>query len=180
MSRTKHDYPALRLEYIQTDISIRELCKKHDIANWSTVNEMKRKQGWDADREKFKISATGREIESLTASRMADVVAIHSELLLAVRTAIRRFINDLNRTENPQPVSARDLMGLIDKFLLLTGQPTARTESTNLDVHDFGGLLRGAPPELLRELAELARANGAGAGPVGRGPLIQLEGTRPS
>jgi hypothetical protein len=179
MSRTKHDYVALRLEYIQTpDLSIRELCKRHGITNWSTVNEMKRKQKWDEDREKLKTQASEIEISHLVDERMKQVAAIHGELLLAVQQAVRRYINDLADKDKPG-VSARDLMGLIDKFLLLTGQATSRSESKQtLDVHDFGGLLAGAPPALLRELAELARENGAGAQPVGRGPLIVLEGTR--
>lgn len=178
MSRTKHDYPALRLEYIQTDISIRELCRKHGIANWSSVNAMKTKAGWDEDRAKFRMKAQSHEIEGLVESRMRDLVETHSELLLAIRGAIRRYYADVTREKDPQTVTARDLQGLANLFLLLSGQPTARTESKNLDVHDFGGILAGAPAELLRELAELARANGAGAKPVGRGPLVVLEGTR--
>jgi hypothetical protein len=119
-------------------------------------------------------------VDTLVQARLHTVADIHNELLYAVRAAVRRYIADLTKDNDPQTVSARDLMGLIDKFLLLTGQPTARTESKTLDVHDFGGLLRGAPEPLLAELAELARQNGAGAKSVGRGPLIVLEGTRVS
>lgn len=175
--KTKHDYAALRLEYIQTDISIRALCEKHGITSWSTVNAMKKKQGWDADRESFRSQQTERQITTLVEQRVKDVAEIHGEILLAIRQAIRRYIKDLSRDVDPQPVSAKELMGLIDKFLLLTGQATSRSEQ-QLNVADFGGVLRDAPPELLRELAELARSNGAGAQPVGRGPLIVLEGTR--
>lgn len=182
MSRATHDYKALRLEYIQSDISIRELCKKHGIKSWSTVNAKKNAEDWDRDREAFRSEIAGREIQTLVDARIRTVAEIHEELLYAIRVAVRRFTNDRLREANPDPVSARDLMGLIDKFLLLTGQATARTETRSFEQHafsgDFGGILRDAPPELLRELAELARANGAGAKPVGRGPLVVLEGTR--
>jgi hypothetical protein len=178
VSRRKHDYDLLRREYISTDISVRALCEKHGIRAWSSVNAIKTKEGWDRDREDYRQQMSGREVEALVEARIRMVADIHGELLLAVRHAIRRFIADVSKEADAQAVSARDLMGLIDKFLLLTGQPTARTENRNFDSHDFGGLLAGAPPELLRELAELARENGAGAKSVGRGPLIILEGTR--
>ena len=178
MSRRKHDYDTLRREYVESDISIRALCEKHGISAWSSVNTIKNEEGWDKDRADFRTQLAGREIEVLVDNRLRTVAEIHSELLLAVRHAVRRYISDVSRENGPQAVSARDLMGLIDKFLLLTGQATSRSESKNLDVHDFGGLLAGAPPELLLELAEVARTNGAGAKPVGRGPLVVLEGTR--
>lgn len=175
---TKHDYPALRLEYIQSDISIRELCRKHGITSWSAVNAMKTKQKWDQARDEYRVTTQSREIDTLVDARLATTVAVHGELLIAIRAAVHRFVADTQRENDPQPVNPRDLMGLIDKFLLLTGQATRRSESKNLDVHDFGGILTGAPPELLRELAELSRDNGAGGKPMGRGPLIVLEGTR--
>lgn len=180
MTRSKHDYKTLRLEYIQSDISIRELAKKHDIPSFSSVNAMKNKEGWDADREAYRTSVAGREIETLVDARMRMVTEIHGELLLAVRHAVRRFIMDVSRNESPQQVSARDLMGMIDKFLLLSGSTPHRTESRISADHsfDFGGLLADAPADVLRELAELARLNGAGAQPVGRGPLVILEGSR--
>lgn len=179
MSKTKHDYTALRLEYIQSEISIRELCKKHGIENWSSVNAMKNKKGWDADRMTFQGQHQERQIEALVGERLETVAVIHGELLTAIRAAVHRYIKDVQREADPQPVSARDLMGLMDKFLLLTGQATSRSENRNIDFNaDFGAILRDADPGLLRELAELSRSNGAGAKPVGRGPLIVLEGTR--
>lgn len=177
MSRATHDYNALEREYISTDISIRALAEKHGIKAWSSVNAQKNKREWDRKREAFKAKASERQIDTLVDARIQTVATIHSELLLAVRAAVHRFVKDVQAEENAQHISARDLMGLIDKFLLLTGQATSRTES-HIDVSDFGGILAGAPPELLRELADVARANGAGTQPMGRGPLIVLEGTR--
>ena len=180
MSRAIHDYELLEREYIQGDMSIRELTSTHGIKSFSAVNVQKQKRGWDRKRAEYRELVAAGEIETLVMARMKTIAEIHDELLYAVRAAIRRFIADLARDNDPQPVSARDVMGLIDKFLLLTGQPTARTETKSLDIHDFGGLLRGAPQPLLAELAELAKQNGAGARSVGRGPLVILEGTRVS
>lgn len=177
MSRSTYDYDMLEREYVSTDISVRALAEKHQIKAWSSVNAQKNKREWDRKRAEFKAKFNDRQIETMVDQRIAMVATIHGELLLAVRAAVHRFVKDVQAEENAQHVSARDLMGMIDKFLLLTGQPTSRSES-HLDVSDFGGILRGAPPELLRELADVARSNGAGGQPVGRGPLIVLEGTR--
>jgi len=182
LSSAKHDYAALRMEYIQSPdaISIRELCRRFDIKAWSTVNKRKNDEDWDAARVEFQKKIAEREIDALVDARLRTTAEIHQELLVAIRHAVRRFIKDLAADKDDgQAVSARDIMGMIDKFLLLTGQATARTERKNLDLHAFTGfddILRGAPPELLRELAEVARENGAGAKPVGSGPLIVLEG----
>jgi transposase-like protein len=184
MSRTLHDYDALELEYIQSDISIRELARKHDIRSYTSVAVQARKRHWEEKRQSFKAKAEEATITTLVMARQKNVAEIHGELLIAVRHAVRRFIKDLAADKDSgQTVTPRDLMGLIDKFLLLTGQPTSRSENKNLDLHaatDLDGLLRGAPEHVLRELAELARENGAGSQPVGRGPLIVLEGAGPA
>ena len=178
MGNRKHDYTTLRLEYIQTDISIRALAEKHGIRSWSTVNAVKKAESWDDQRAAFRAKQQEGQIEVLVAQRLETVATIHHELLVAIRAAVHRYVEDVQRKDAPQAVSARDLIGLMQQFLLLTGQATSRAENRNIDALDFGGILRDAPPELLRELAELARDNGAGAKPVGRGPLIVLEGTR--
>lgn len=179
MSRTQHDYAALKQEYVSTDISVRELCRKHDVKSWSTVNERKKREDWDGLREQFRRRIAEGEVGSLVQARLKLVSDIHEELLLAVRVAIRRFIKDVDPAAGDQAISARDLMGLIDKFLLLSGSTPHRTESRSVDTHSytFDGVLEGAPPELLRELAELARERGSGGQPMGRGPLVVLEGT---
>jgi len=182
MSRQQHDYDALRKEYVSTDISIRELCRKHDIKSWSTVNARKKSEEWDLLREAYKKQLIEGEVGSLVQARLKTISDIHEELLLAIRAGVRNYISSVTAETGKDPaqqVSARDLMGLIDKFLLLSGSTPHRTESRSVDAHTFSldGILADAPPKLLRELAELAGERGAGAQSVGRGPLIVLEGT---
>jgi len=181
MSRPTHDYRALRQEYVSTPgMSIRELCRKHDIKSWSTVNAKKNEEHWDELREKFETQLAEGEVGKMVAERIKLVADIHEELLISVRHAVRRFIADVS--DGSQQISARDLQGMIDKFLLLAGSTPHRTENRNFDSHSLtlDGILTDAPDGLLRELAELAKANGAGGEPVGRGPLVILEGTRAS
>jgi hypothetical protein len=179
VSRTKIDYPTLRQEYISTDVSIRALCEKHEVKSWSTVNERKNREDWDGLREAFRSRLGEREVQTLVQARLKTISDIHEELLLAIRHGVRRYVTDVSKEEGAQAVSARDLMGLIDKFLLLSGSTPHRTESRSVDTHNFtlDGILADAPPELLRQLADLAGERGSGGLPVGRGPLVVLEGT---
>lgn len=182
MSRSQHDYDTLRREYISSDISIRALAEKHGIKSWSTVNAKKKAEDWDAQRELYKQKMAEGEVGALVQERLKTISAIHDELLFAVRAAVRNYISSVTpATEGAEPaqqVSARDLMGMIDKFLLLSGSTPHRMESRSVDAHSysFDGLLEGAPPELLRQLADLAGDRGARQQPVGRGPLVVLEG----
>lgn len=179
MSRQQHDYADLRKQYVSTPgLSIRELCKRNEIKGYSTVNQVKNREEWDKLRESFQTQLAEGEVGKLVTARLQLVADIHEELLLAVRHAVRRFIADVSAATDPQPVSARDLMGMIDKFLLLSGSTPHRTESRNLDAHSFtfDGLFEGAPPDLLQQLAELAGERGSQQQPVGRGALVVLEG----
>lgn len=179
--KTKYDYDALEREYItsDSDLSVRQLCERHGIKTWSSVNVQKNKRKWDQKREAYRAKLGERKLEGLAQSAVTEAAEIHGELLYAIRAAVRRFVADLSDKDNPQRVSPRDIMGLIDKFLVLEGKaPAGGPERTlNANVFNFGGLLAGAPESLLGELAELARGNGAGAKPVGRGPLVVFEGT---
>ena len=178
MSRPQHDYDTLRREFVSTDISIRALADKHGIKSWSTVNAKKKAEDWDALRETFKAKIAEGEIGTLVQHRLKTISDIHEELLLAIRAGVRNYIGSVTGEAPAQQVSARDLMGLIDKFLLLSGSTPHRTESRSVDTHSysFDGLLEGAPAELLRELAELAGDRGSRQQSVGRGPLVVLEG----
>lgn len=183
MSRPQHDYDTLRREYISSDISVRELARTHNIKSWSTINARKKSEDWDQKRSDFKAQASNREVTTLVTERLRTISDIHEELLFAIRSGVRAYIASVNPKEGAgQQVTARDLMGLIDKFLLLSGSTPHRTENRSLESHSFSfdGILEGAPDGLLRELAELAESNGAGGQPMGRGPLVVLEGTRAS
>lgn len=180
MNRATHDYEALRREYIQTKgLSVRELCRRHEIKSWSTVNARKKAEDWDGLREAFETKVAEGEVGTLVQNRLKTIADIHEELLLAVRAGVRNYIASVAGDNPAQQVSTTDVKGLIDKFLLLSGSTPHRTESRSVDTHSysFDGLLEGAPPELLRQLADLAGDRGARQQPVGRGPLVVLEGT---
>ena len=114
MNRPQNDYDALRQEYVSSEISIRELCRKHGIKSWSTVNKRKNDERWDDQREQFKTKLAEGEVGSLVAQRLKTIADIHEELLIAIRHGVRNYVASVSGQDPAQTVTARDLMGLID------------------------------------------------------------------
>lgn len=56
MGKSRTDKEAVRTEYISTDISLRALAKKHNIAQ-STIFKWSREGEWNLDKQKFLESA---------------------------------------------------------------------------------------------------------------------------
>ena len=67
----RHDFARLEREYVTTDISIRGLCRKHNITAHSLVTVQARKHKWQEKREAYRQKAGDAFIERY-ADRMAD------------------------------------------------------------------------------------------------------------
>lgn len=156
MATTTHDYDKLEREYLASDLTIRALCKKHGIKSYSTVAKYAREHGWYERRDQVISRKNDRTIEKV-AERLSDAEAdeieqFRIESLTVVRASLYKFAEDL---KNPDfRIRADDLVKLIQLGLLITGQPTSRTEERRLDVvATFDGL----PVDVLRGLAEATR-----------------------
>jgi len=180
---TKHDYPALKREYVTSpdDISIRALCEKHGISAWSTVAERARKDHWNDEREAYKAQIEEKTITLAANTEALKIAEMRADTLEVIHGAILKMGADLQDrwVEDPkdpdhmvlipgQTVTPDAVTKLIDKFLVMSGQVTERTASLGLGVAVDA---RDLPLDLARELHTAAKAAGAGAGPVGRSPL---------
>ena len=86
-----HDYRALEREYITTDISFRELCRRNGVRSHSPVVDQAKKHGWAEKREAYQAKASESFIEK-HADRMADRQAqIRDKFLDAIDEAITKF-----------------------------------------------------------------------------------------
>lgn len=191
MPTSKYDYDSLERQYIQGTMSIRELCRLNDIKTWSTVNERAKSREWDKKREEFQEMLRSKELEVLTDKRAQKLEQLTDDVIDVISAAVFRFVEGLQDREIKtsdggvlvvpgMQVTPADLVKLIDKLLLLKGQPTKREMvlglglNANLDITDPSQL----PPELLRELARAAREAGAGTATGGHSPLPRIEGAR--
>lgn len=184
MSRSKHDYPALEKLFIQTDpsVSIRSFSLEHDVP-FSAMAAQARKpdsagQTWYTKREAFHAKATEKAIEKagdayakkITEIRMDALDMIHAAILkmgydMQDHEVVRKKADGTTYTETipGQVVTPDHFAKMIDKLLLLTGQPTGITEERKI-VDSFDGL----PPEFARVVAEVARERAAQSRPVER------------
>ena len=86
-------------EYITTDISLRELCRRHGIRSHSVVVDQSQKHDWAAKREAYRARESESFIEK-HADRMADRQAeIRDKALDAIDQAIDKFRADLKATK---------------------------------------------------------------------------------
>lgn len=168
MTVRKHDYSVLEREYITSDISIRGLCKKHDIKGYSSVAQFAREHDWEEKRARImgrkQDKMVERVSESLAEAELDLVDTVRNEWLTVIRAATYKFAEDLKDPNYRLRVT--DLVMLIDKGLVLLGEPTSRTEERHLALT---GSLEQLPEELVRRLAERTRPAhvvGRGAGDV--------------
>jgi hypothetical protein len=183
----KYDYVALEREFIAGTMSVRELCRMHDIKTWSTVNEQARRNNWERRRADFQDLVRDKALVAMAERRAAKVEEMYDDTLRIIHAGMFRFFERLDDKVVTGPdgnqyllpgitVDANDLSKLIDRFQLLRGQPTKREAhlGLSLDLNDPSSL----PLELLRELQNAARDAGAGTTGMGSSPLPLVTGPR--
>jgi hypothetical protein len=90
-----HDYRALEREYITSQISLRELCRKHGISAHSSVVVQSQKHKWQEKREQYQAKES-ESFMSRYAARMPDRQAeIRDVALDAIEEAIEKFRADM-------------------------------------------------------------------------------------
>lgn len=156
MTVRKHDYTTLEREYITSTISIRGLCKKYDIKGYSSVAQYAREHGWDEKRERIMGRKQDKMVErvsdQLAEAEVSLVEEVRSEWLTVIRAATYKFAESLKDPEYKLRVS--DLVQLIDKGLVLLGEPSSRTEERHLALT---GSLEQLPEAFVRRLADSTR-----------------------
>lgn len=182
------NYQALEREYIEGTMSLRELCRRHDIVNSSSVNVQKKRRGWDEKRELFRNRTSALTIEKTAdkvAARMAKEMDVRDDIVEAIHKAVLKMTADMDRTKkvkdedgsfHEEPVlifGPNELVKLIDRLNVLFGRPSTITEERNLGV-SFG-------PEFgLKDLQGILDATrGAQSISVGGTPLPRLADTGP-
>ena len=172
----RHPYRDMEREYITTDISLRELCRKHDITAHSLVTVQAEKGKWAEKREQYQAKESD-VFMSRYAARQADRQAeISDKFLDATDQALDKFMADLKATKLVrQPdgsivempawyMTPRDLCLLIDRFEVLFAKPSVISQHQGLTVTSE------LSAESLREFIEATRET-AGPSPMEESPL---------
>ena len=167
----RHDFARLEREFITTDISIRGLCRKHNISAHSLVSVQAKKNGWAEKREQYQARASDAYIER-HAARQADRVAeVRDDALELISEAISKSREDMKATKlvrqpdgsvTEEPVMRlmpKDVALLIDRLQLLFDRPSSISQHQGLTVtselsadtlHEFIEATRGMgePPRM--------------------------------
>lgn len=182
---SKFDYEALEREYIEgpDDLTPRKMAER-DGASFSAYYSQYRKRDWLTKRERFREMRDQKVMKVVTDTISIKAAQIKSDALDVIHAAVMKMGLDLaDRTLKDgtvvpgQTVTPGDLAKLIDKLMLLTGNPTTINENRNLgiDLTD-----RDLPPDVARLLAEVAGERGTASRSVGRAALPGSRATGPN
>ena len=171
-----HPDRELEHEYITSDISIHELCRRHGIRSHSPVVDQAKKRKWAEKREQYQAKASDTYIEKYAARQADREAQVRDRALDAIDEATTRFRVDLKATkpvrrpdgsvaEEPAwHLTPRDLALLIDRFQVLFERPSVISQHQGLTVTSE------LSADALREFVEATRGR-AGPSRLEESPL---------
>lgn len=146
----KQDPADLQKRYVTGEMSIRQLALDVGMS-FSAIASRARREEWYAKREAYRDSVQRRTYEHTADKFAREQAEVRTENIVALRATVRAFIAQLQAGEIK--ISPRDAIEAVKTIGLYMGDPTSRSESKVVEF-TTGGL----EPELLRRLAEIARA----------------------
>jgi transposase-like protein len=171
-----HPYRVMEREYITSQISIRELCRRHNISAHGPVTVQAWKGKWQEKREAYQAKASDTFLERYAARQADREAEVRDKALDAIDEGIARFRSDLKATEKKlvdgewldvpiMRLTPRELAVLIDRLQVLFDRPSRISQDRDLSV---GSQL---PIGALNQLVELTRGRAAlPASPLPKAP----------
>ena len=157
-----HDYRALEHEFVTSDISIRELCRRHGISAHSLVTVQAKKRKWAEKREQYRAKTSDADIERHAARHADRLAEIEDKAIDVIDQALDRFRSDMRATEKKRidgewvevPVMRlmpKDIAILLDCLQVLFERPSRIHEGRDLSVRSE------LPLDALNRIVELTR-----------------------
>jgi len=174
MANRKYDYDSMEAEYVASDsLSMRQVAVKYGLNNYSMVTDFAKNHDWVAKR-KLRQAKTEEKVMERSADRMArrfdrleDAFDATIELIVESIDKVRRDMRDTPEKVNIAP---RDLALLIDRLLVMKGQPSQITEERNLGL-SLSGPVRSDQLAAILELTSgvsVHQRNGQGGSAIPR------------
>jgi len=180
-----YDFIPIKEKYIQGDQTLSDLAREFGIKSASTLTRRARAEGWEVRRNEFRRQVDDKSLEVVADRRAKKIADIHMDALEVIHAGILKVAEDMQARE---PVmdggmvlrdargeivyrptvryNPRDLAILIEKVLVLTGQPSDINENRNLGIN----LSAATDGDALRELLNAIRPRAALAGPGAGAP----------
>ena len=140
-----YDYRSMEREYVSGDMSLRELCRKHNITAHSLVVVQAKKRKWAEKREQYRAKESDAFM-SRHAARQADRLAeIHDKALDVIEEALDKSSEDMRATAKKRidgewvevPVmrlKPKDVAILLDRLMVLFERPSFISQHQGLSV----------------------------------------------
>lgn len=151
----KWDPQALEKEFVTTDITIRELARRHEVS-WSTVASWARKEDWKGKRVAYKSALSRRGYESMAVEVASQEGLVRDESVTVMRATLRVYAQQLASGEIK--VTTRDAVEAVRTLATLLQEPEGPKD---------GNVIEVGPPadaDFLRRVVEAARRRLAAPG----------------
>ena len=161
-----YDYRSMEREYVSGDMSLRELCRKHNITAHSLVVVQAKKRKWAEKREQYRAKESDAFM-SRHAARQADRLAeIHDKALDVIEEALDKSSEDMRATAKKRidgewvevPVmrlKPKDVAILLDRLQVLFDKPSRITGGRDRSVRSE------LPIDALNQFVEMTRGRAA-------------------
>lgn len=131
------DYEPLRIEYVNSEITIRELCEKHGVSE-SAVEAKCYRDDWSEQRRKLQADVLQRVNEKLTDKRVQELSEWNDNDLKVAKALRAKAVNYLTNPEHKlSPMELRALATTLDSAQkigrLALGVSTNSSEITGKD-----------------------------------------------
>ena len=157
------DYRALEREFITSQVSLRELCRRHGISAHSLVVVQAKQGNWAEKREAYRTRESDTFIKHHADRMAAREAEVRIHALDAIDEAITKFRSDMQRTEKKlvagawvevpvMTITPRDVALLIDRFQILFHRPSVISEGRGLTITS-----EALPIDALQEFIERTR-----------------------
>jgi hypothetical protein len=124
--RPEHDWDSIRQEYIATNISTKELAKKHKV-RLATLSEKCSKEHWVAKRKEYKKRLSEKTSEKLC-SKMATKKANEFAEILDLTGLAQKRLHEMLQKDNLKTSDVRNIMESLEiaerVTRNITGAPT--------------------------------------------------------
>jgi hypothetical protein len=124
------DWPAIKVEYLNSNASLRELAAKHGI-NEAGVLARGAREGWDEERKRIQTKVIAKANKSLEQSRTEQLIKLNRddlEAANAIKAKVREMLHLIDTPNDLRALSASlDTAQKISRLAL--GVETAKTTS---------------------------------------------------
>lgn len=133
MPKAKHNYPAIKMEFFQSDIDEVKVFIEGKYGKWRrSWTWAKQTTGWAKEKQQYKEKILAKALEKNALKQANELEVPVDTLKKAKKKAIIKIINYLNKELNPS-----DMEKVVKMIKTELGEPTTYSKNENLNMEKF-------------------------------------------